>query len=233
MQPVVSGMSAVMERSRMSGRVSARLCAAALLLTLWCCGGAWAQGGQGLIPGTSYKELAEPQSVEAASGTVEVIEFLWYDCQTCFMVEPALERWINSRQENVTFRRLPAVIGSHMVYYARAFFAAEALGVLDRIHMPLYNALHRHGRALDREEELAAFFAEHGVDRTRFLSVFRSSAVSAKVRNAQTVSRRYELAGAPSFIVNGRYRVDASMAANVESLLQTVDALVERELAGP
>jgi thiol:disulfide interchange protein DsbA len=210
-----------------------------LSLALWCGASASAQGGHqaghqaghGLIPGTSYSELAEPQGVEAAPGTVEVIEFLWYDCQTCFVVEPALERWAQGRAGDITLRRLPAMIGGHMAYYARAFFAAEALGIHDRIHLPLYNALHRHGRALDREEELAAFFAEHGVDRARFLSVFRSSAVAGRVRGAQNASRRYELIGAPSFIVNGKYRVDASMAANVEALLQTVDALVERELA--
>ena len=121
-------------------RISALLHSAAILmLALWCGALAWAQPGHGgLIPGTSYRELAEAQSVEAAPGTVEVIEFLWYDCQTCFVVEPALERWAQSREGDVTLRRLPAMIGSHMAYYARAFFAAEALGVFDRIHLPLY-----------------------------------------------------------------------------------------------
>lgn len=185
--------------------------------------------GTGVIPGTNYKELTEPQPVEAAPGTVEVIEFLWYDCQTCFVVEPALERWVARRSGDVTFRRMPAVVGGHMVYFARAFFTAEALGVLDSIHVPLYTAVHRHGRSLAKEEELAAFFAEHGVERSRFFSVFRSSATAAKVRNAQVMSRRYDLAGAPTFVVNGRYRVDPSMAANAEALLQAVDFLVDRE----
>lgn len=187
--------------------------------------------GGGVLAGVNYKELEEPQPTEAAPGAVELIEFLWYDCQTCFMVEPALEQWLKEREGRVTLRRMPALIGTHMVHYARAFYAAEALGVFDQVHEALYEALHRHGRSLDREETLADFFAEHGVERTRFLSVFRSSAVAARVRSAQAMSRRYELAGAPTFIVAGRYRVDPTMVASVATMLEVIDFLVEREEA--
>ncbi len=203
----------------------------ALLLAVALCwsGAALAQSPRGVLAGVNYKELSQPQPTEAAPGTVEVIEFLWYDCQTCFMVEPALKRWLQEREGRVTLRRMPALAGSHMIHYARAFYAAEALGVLDQVHEALYEALHRYGRALDREDRLADFFAEHGVDRARFLSVFRSSAVAARVRSGQQASRTYELAGAPTFIVAGRYRVDPTMVASVASMLEVIDFLVERE----
>lgn len=203
----------------------------ALMLAVFICSApALAQSRGGVIAGMNYKELAQAQPTEAAPGTVEVIEFLWYDCQTCFLVEPALKRWLKEREGHVTLRRMPALIGTHMVHYARAFYAAESLGVLDQVHDDLYEALHRYGRSLDREDRLADFFAEHGVDRARFLSVFRSSAVAAKVRNGQQASRTYELAGAPTFIIAGRYRVDPTMVANVSSMIEVLDFLVEREL---
>ena len=224
------GYAARASRSIDASKSFLLLCAGLLALALSCAATLVQAGGAGVIPGTNYRELSDPQPVEAAPGTVEVIEFLWYDCQTCFVVEPALERWVSGRKGDITFRRMPAMVGGHMTYFARAFYTAEALGVLDRIHFPLYNAVHRHGRPLAKEEELAAFFAEHGVDRGRFFSIFRSSATAAKVRNAQIMSRRYDLAGAPTFIVNGKYRVDPSMAANAEALLQVVDFLVDREL---
>ncbi len=185
----------------------------------------------GFIEGMNYKLIEPPQPVEAAPGTVEVIEFLWYDCQTCFVVQPALERWLVARGNSVTFRRMPAVVGGHMVFHARAYFAAESLGVLDRVHGPIYTALHRHGRQLDSEPLMADFFAEQGIDRTRFLTAFRGSAAATRVRNAQLMSRRYEIQGAPSFVVNGKYRVDATMARNAEMLIEIVDWLVDRELS--
>lgn len=185
----------------------------------------------GFTAGMNYQKIEPPQPVDAAPGKVEVIEFMWYDCQTCFVVQPALERWLAERGNVVTFRRMPAVVGGHMVFYARAFFAAEALGILDRVHMPIYTALHRHGRQLDDEALMADFFAEHGVDRTRFLTAFRGSATASRVRNAQLMTRRLEIQGAPSFVINGKYRVDATMVRNAESLIQVVDHLVDQELA--
>lgn len=185
----------------------------------------------GFIEGMNYQRIEPPQPVEAAPGTVEVIEFLWYDCQTCFVVQPALERWLAVRGDTVSYRRMPAVVGAHMVFHARAYFAAEALGVLDRVHLPLYTALHRHGRQLDKEALMTEFFAEQGIDRSRFITAFRGSAAATRVRNAQLMSRRYEVQGAPSFVINGKYRVDATMARNAEMLIEIVDWLVDRELS--
>ncbi len=185
----------------------------------------------GIIEGTNYRVIEPQQPVDAAPGTVEVIEFLWYDCQTCFVVQPALERWLAERRNTVTFRRIPAVIGGHMVFYARAYFAAETLGALDRVHHQIYTALHRHGRQLDDEALMADFFAEQGVDRARFLTAFRGSATASRVRNARLVARRYDILGAPSFVVNGKYLVDATMVRNAEMLVQVVDHLVDKERA--
>jgi thiol:disulfide interchange protein DsbA len=183
----------------------------------------------GIIAGANYKELEPAQPVEAAPGTVEVIEFLWYDCETCFVVESALQRWLKERAGTVTFRRVPAVVGGHMLYYARVFYTAEELGVLDDVHMPLYTAIHRYSRPLSTEEQMAGFFAEHGVERGRFLSTFRNSVTASKVRNAQVMSRNYDVAGAPTFVVGGKYRVDPTMVPNVETMLQVVGFLVDRE----
>lgn len=203
------------------------LALAILLLPL----GALAQQTGNFIAGVNYRVIEPAQPVDAAPGKVEVTEFLWYDCQTCFVIQPALERWLAERSDVVTFRRMPAVVGGHMVFHARVYFAAEHLGVLDRVHLPIYTALHRHARKLDDEELMAQFFAEQGVERRQFFTAFRGSATAARVRNAQLMSRRYELQGAPTFIVNGKYRVDPTMVRNAETLLQVVDYLVDKELA--
>ena len=205
-------------------------CAGMALLTLSVL--AFAAGPDGIIAGSNYKDIEPPVPVEAAPGTVEVIEFLWYDCETCFVVEPTLARWLKEHAGQVTFKRVPAVVGSHMLYYARVFYAAEDLGILDQIHMPLYEAIHREGRQLGSDEEMAAFFAEHGVERGRFLSTFRNSVTASKVRNAQILTRRYDVAGAPTFVINGKYRVDPTMVPNAETLMQVVGYLVDRERGG-
>lgn len=200
------------------------------LLLLLIPGSALSQDGVGIKPGINFKEIRPPQPVEVGPDRVEVIELLWYDCRTCFAMQPVIERWLDERGKEVVYRRMPAVVGGHMVFFARAFYAAEALGVLDDIHLPLYTAIHRHGRPLNTEDALARFFEEHGVDRTRFLSIFRSSAVAARVREAKVITRRYDARGAPTMVVDGTYRVDPTMVASPAALMEVVDFLVSREL---
>lgn len=189
-----------------------------------------AQEGIGIKPGMNFKEVRPPQPTDSGPGRVEVIELLWYDCRTCLAMQPVIERWLAERGDEIAYRRMPAVVGGHMVYYARAFYAAEALGVLDEIHLPLFTAIHRHSRKLDDDDALARFFEEHGVGRTRFLSIFRSSAVAAKVREAKVMTRRYDVQGVPTLVVAGKYRVDPTMVASPAALVEVADFLVSREL---
>ena len=204
------------------------------LLLLWALTGPVAaqDGGSGIKAGINYKEITTPQPVTAPAGKVEVIEFLWYDCQTCYVMQPLLERWLAGQRDRVAYSRVPAVTGDNMMYYARVFYAADTLGVLDRATPALFAAIHRHARPLDTDDRLAEFFGDLGVERARFLSTFRSSATMARVREAQVMNRRYDVQGAPTLVVNGRYRVDPTMVASPEAMIEEVNFLVERELKG-
>ncbi len=51
-----------------------------------------------------------------------------------------------------------------------------------------------------------------------------------KVRDAKLMNRRYDVQGAPTIVVNGRYRVDPTMVASPEAMIEEVNFLVEREL---
>lgn len=186
----------------------------------------------GIKSGVNYKELTVPQPTAAPAGKAEVIEFLWYGCQTCYVMQPLIERWLAGQRERVAYSRVPAVVGENMVYFTRVFFAADVLGVLEQANPALFAALHRHHRALDSDDRLVEFFGDIGVGRAQFLSTFRSSATMARVREAQVMNRRYDVQGAPTIVVNGKYRVDSTMVASPEQMIEAVDFLVRRELNG-
>lgn len=203
------------------------------LLLLLAAGFAGADdGNRGIQAGINYKEITTPQPAAAPAGKVEVIEFLWYDCQTCYVMQPLLERWLAGRREQVVYRRVPAVTGDDMIYFARVFYAADALGVLDQATPALFAAINRYARPLDNDDRLAEFFGELGVERARFLSAFRSSATIGKVREAQVTNLRYDVQGAPTLVVGGRYRVDPTMVASPDAMIDELDFLIGRELKG-
>ena len=180
--------------------------------------------------GTNYKAITTPQPTSAPAGKVEVIEFLWYDCQTCYVMQPLVERWLAEDRERVAYSRVPAVTGDNMIYFARVFYTANALGVLDTATPALFAAIHRYDRPLDNDEKQVEFFGELGVERARFLSVFRNSGTMARVREAQVMNRRYDVQGAPTLVIDGRYRIDPTMVASPEAMIEELDFLVKQAL---
>ena len=43
--------------------------------------------------GWDYLTLKQPVAVQAPAGSIEVVEFFWYNCRFCNAFEPMLEAW--------------------------------------------------------------------------------------------------------------------------------------------
>lgn len=139
---------------------------------------------------------------------IEVVELFWYGCPHCFQFEPFVRRWEERKPEDVDFVRLPATLRKNWENHARAYFVAETLGVVDKIHTPLFEEIHVKNQPTESEEALAAFFARHGVEEKKFREVFNSFGVQARVQQADKRARAYRASGVPTLIVNGKYRVN-------------------------
>ena len=182
--------------------------------------------------GIEYERVVPAQPVEEP-GKVEVLELFWYGCPHCYHLEPLLEKWRETLPKDVAFRRMPAIFTNpRWELHARAFYTAEALGVLDQIHRPLFEALHKEQLKLATEDELAAFFAQHGVKEEDFKRTFNSFYVTTKVNNAKLMTRRYGIDGVPAMIVDGKYRVDGPAAGSQERMLEVVNFLIAKERGG-
>ena len=182
--------------------------------------------------GIEYERVVPAQPVEEP-GKVEVLELFWYGCPHCYHLEPLLEKWRETLPKDVVFRRMPAIFTNpRWELHARAFYTAEALGVLDQIHRPLFEALHKEQLKLATEDELAAFFAQHGVKEEDFKRTFNSFYVTTKVNNAKLMTRRYGIDGVPAMIVDGKYRVDGPAAGSQERMLEVVNFLIAKERGG-
>ncbi|CAK0778053.1 protein dithiol oxidoreductase (disulfide-forming) [Gammaproteobacteria bacterium] len=105
------------------------------------------------------------------------------------------------------------------------------LGVLDRIHNPLFQAVQVQHRKLDSDETLRTFFAEQGVTTENFDRVFRSFGVETRLRRAKDLSRRYGIDGVPAIIVNGTYRTSGTLTGGLEKVPPVIDTLIQKELA--
>ena len=116
-----------------------------------------------------------------------------------------------------------------MKTHAQAFYTAKALGVLDKVHQPIFDAINLERNMLQNEKSLAALFAKHGVDEERFSKVFNSFAVKSQVEQADARARGYGISGTPEMVVNGKYRVSTRTAGGQREMLKVVEHLVEQE----
>ncbi|CAK0761922.1 Thiol:disulfide interchange protein DsbA [Gammaproteobacteria bacterium] len=185
-----------------------------------------------LEEGFDYQLITPPVPTQnQVSGRVEVVEMFWYGCPHCLHFEPILSKWEAHRSPNVDFIRIPAVFQDPWEPLARAFYTAEILGVLDRLHTPLFEAVQIQHRRLEQDSDIRAFFIEQGVKAEDFDRVFRSFGVENHIRRAKDLSKRYGIDGVPSMIVNGKYRTSGTLTGGLEKVPLVVDALVQKELA--
>ncbi|MDI9244116.1 thiol:disulfide interchange protein DsbA/DsbL [Marinobacter sp. CHS3-4] len=187
---------------------------------------------QSFEEGRHYVALDTPVRTATESG-VEVAEVFWYGCPHCYSFKPLIESWAEDIPDYVNYVKIPAALGASWEPHAKAFYALEAMGELDKVHDALFDALAGERRQLNSGEALADFVSEYGVDGEAFLKNYNSFGVNARMQQAQAKVRGARVTGTPTVLVNGKYRVTASMAGSQEAVLEVVDYLIEKESAEP
>jgi thiol:disulfide interchange protein DsbA len=173
-------------------------------------------------PRGDYIELNPPLPVESG-GKIEVLELFWYGCIHCYNLEPALETWLKKLPSDVQFRRMPAIFNNQqMALDASIFYAFEALGVLNKLHRPFFDAIHRDRLRTSDSQALAEWLRKNGVDPKKFDETLKSFGVQSKTKRAAQLTGAYKIDGTPAMAVNGRYTVNAS-----DNMFDTVNALID------
>ena len=138
-------------------------------------------------------------------------------------------KWLETKPANVEFIRQPAVFSDLWGKHAKAFFTAEALGITEKVHADLFDAIQNKRQKLTSEDDLAKFFAAHGVKEEDFRAAFNSFLVDAKLRQAETMGPRYGITGVPTLVVNGKYRISANTAKSQENMIKVLNELIQQE----
>jgi len=196
-----------------------------LLLMMWV---SLPLAAQTFEAGRHYTEFPFPQPVEGEK--IEVREFFWYGCPHCYVLEPAINRWLKRKPANVVYVRTPGM-APHWVLDAQAFYAFEALGVLDKMHPLMFDAIHKDKQRFKSEDAIAAFAAKHGVDAKAFHDAFGSFGVRINLEKARQLNQAYTISSVPTLVVDGRYLTSPSMAGGEEQTMRVVDFLVKKAAA--
>lgn len=171
-----------------------------------------------IVAGRDYRTINPPQPV-ASGAKVEVIEFFWYGCPHCNNLQGPLHAWLKRKPQDVEFRRVPAVFQESWVPLTRAYYAFEALGLVDKLHLEAFHAIHAQKVRLQDPKVLFDWVARHGIDRQKFAETYDSFAVESRIRRSIEMTRSYDIPGTPALVVDGRYLTAPSMTLNPDNTI--------------
>jgi protein dithiol oxidoreductase (disulfide-forming) len=200
----------------------------ALLLALISANIALAQPREGY----DYVRLKQAQPVSTTADQVEVVEAFSYACGSCANFEPMLQTWKTRAPAQVKLVRLPMAWNAPWEIFARAYFVSEALGVADKTHVAMFDAMFKQNKGYRTLEDIGGFYATYGVKPEDFLKAAKSFAVNSKIARSKQLAPRYEIGGTPTMIVAGKYNVtmDPQKKIGQPEVLKIVDFLVQKEL---
>jgi len=204
-----------------------------------------ASAAQTWIEGKHYTRLNQPQRTTVASGKVEVLEVFSYGCPFCNTFEPVIRKLKQTLPPNAQMAYLPASWNpsENWPLFQRAYFTAQSLGVAERTHEAMFDAVWKTGElavtdptthALKRRqaslEDVARCYGRlTGVSPEKFIATAKSFAIEMKMKAADAQVQAMQVPGTPCIVVNGKYRVNMDSLGSPDQVLDLVKYLISRE----
>lgn len=205
-----------------------------------------AQPAPTFTAGRDYSVLDQPQRTNVAPGKIEVLEVFSYGCPACNAFQPTLELLKKNLPANAQLAYLPAAFipAEDWPMFQRAYLAAQALGIAERTHQQMYDAVWKSGELAtsDRQthqlkspqpsiEQAAQLYARWtGIKAEDFLAMARSFTIAGRMRAADEQIVAMQVPSTPCIVVNGRYRISENDQAAAR-LIPLVAFLVAKDSA--
>jgi thiol:disulfide interchange protein DsbA len=188
--------------------------------------------------------LVEPPQTTTTGDKVEVLEVFSYACPACNAFQTIANKIKAELPPNAQMTYLPAAFRADEDWpvFQRAFFAAQALGLVEKTHDAMFDAVWKEGslkindpvthklvQPMPTIDDVAKFYAKYGVKPEDFVGTANSFAVNAKIKRADAQVKAYGVDSTPTIIVNGKYRLTSSSAGGWDKVPALVTYLVNLE----
>lgn len=218
----------------------------ALLATcLFTASGACNAAATAWVEGRHYSLVRPAQRTSVPPGMVEVMEVFSYGCPACNSFEPVMQRLKAGLPANARMVHLPASWNAveNWPTFQRAWFAAQALGVADRAHQAMYDAIWKTGelavmdpatqrpkKVLPSIDDIARFYQRvTGVKQAEFTAAAASFGVEVKMKQADSQIIAMRIPGTPSIVIQGKYLLETDQVSDFAELLELTRFLIAKE----
>lgn len=177
--------------------------------------------------GTEFDAVAQPIPTENAA-KIEVMEIFWYGCPHCYHMEEPLNAWVKKLPKDVYFKRVPGLPNASWAPMAKAFYAMDALGVGEKLHTALFEAIHK-SKTLNPTDETATIVwvtQQSGLDKLKVEQAFKSFSTNTNLNRAAQIFRASGATGVPTLVIDGKYITSATQAGGNEQALKVADYII-------
>ncbi len=191
-----------------------------------------APAAHALSDGVDYHLI--PGAAAPAGGTDETVEityFFNFACPACNAFEGPLHVWLEDKPDYVKFVMVPVPWERTGFLYAESFYVLDGFGRTDLV-LSMFRALHSERKLLNSRTRIASWFGEQGLDADQAEAAFESFSTQTKIKRAQRQVARNGVDSTPQLVVAGRYRLSPSLSGNYDSMLATLDQLLEEIRSG-
>jgi thiol:disulfide interchange protein DsbA len=214
------------------------------LLALAATASASAQA-QPWVAGKHYTVIPT-QRTNVPAGKVEVMEVFSYGCPACNQFLAVMKKLKAGLPANAQLVYLPASWnkGENWPLFQRAFLTAQSLGVAEKAHDAMFQAIWSTGelgvtepsgrlkKNLPSIDDAAKFYERTtGVKAATFVNASKSFSVDLKMRQADSQILAMQVSGTPTLVVNGKYRLNNEALQTPDQIIDLVKFLVAKESA--
>lgn len=213
---------------RISMKTSIKKGLAALILSLGSLSFAPLSMAEAPQVGTHFDAVAQPIATDNAA-KIEVMEIFWYGCIHCYDMEKPLNAWVKKLPADVYFKRMPGLPNASWAPMAKAFYAMETLGVAEKLHTPLFEAVHK-SKSLNPTDEKAVIAwvtQQSQMDKAKVEGAFKSFTINTNLNRAAQVFRASGATGVPSLVIDGKYITSSTMNGGNAQALKVADYIIE------
>ncbi len=175
--------------------------------------------------GTEFRAVKPSRPTEDAK-RIEVVEFFWYACPHCNVLESSLQEWAKKQSADVHFRKVHVNFNPK---HQQLYYTLEALGREKELSPKVFYRIHGEKDMLDVPGKMADFLSQFGVDKKQFLDAYNSFGVKNAMSRASASQDGYKIDGVPAFTVNGKYMTAPSMAGSNPAAFVVLDHLIAEE----
>lgn len=161
----------------------------------------------GSTPTTDASKLVRSDSQKQGSGGVQLVEFGDYQCPSCGVAHPTVQKLLKEYEGKVTFvfRNFPLeTIHKNAMIAAKYAEASARQNKFWQMHDKLYESQNEWSELSDPAPKFAEYARALGMDSTALTNAAADGAINALIQRDMTDGNDLGVSGTPTFFVNGK-----------------------------